>query len=298
VSLDQIDPYPWFLNKPLDLVVNEHLVHTRITATQWVDHWRPFLAKLRQLFEASRPKRFIVAVAGPPGSGKSVLTETLHWIAERSFFHKDAHSVALPMDGFHFPNAYLEQHTRKLPEGGEIPLSSVKGQPDTIDVKALRRYLQALIARPESLAWPGYSRFTHDVVPEKFHIHETVNLVFVEGNYLLLDRGIFAGLPALFDLRVYVECPGPKIIANLVDRHIRGGKELEEAKDWVKRIDLPNARIAEATRPNADVVIEKESNEDIMSVMWKGEAAAVNSTEEAFMADNAKLKAHNAKLET
>jgi pantothenate kinase len=271
VSLDAIDPYPWFLNKPLNLMVNDQPVNTRLTGTQWADYWRPFLARLLKLWLAQQPRRMIIAIAGPPGSGKSVLAEQLHWLAYRGTMHKDVRSEALPMDGFHFKNAYLESHFRKLPDGSTIPLSWVKGQPDTIDVANLRKHLKLLAARPEAMDWPGYSRYSHDTVPDKYRVHESANLVFVEGNYLLLDRGQFAGLPSLFDLRIYVDAPAPKILANLMERHISGGKSIEQAKDWVKRIDLPNARIAENTKAKADVIIERNHQDDISAVIWKGE---------------------------
>src|ERR1035437_1257830 len=154
-----------------------------------MNYWRPFLARLLKLWLAAQPKRFIVAIAGPPGSGKSVFAEQLHWLAYRGTMHKDVRSEALPMDGFHFPNAYLESHTRKLPDGTEIPLAWVKGQPDTIDIPNLKRHLMLLRTRPETLAWPGYSRASHDIVPDKYRVHQSANLIFVEGNYLLVDRG-------------------------------------------------------------------------------------------------------------
>jgi len=269
VSLDQIDPYPWFLNKPLNLNVNDQPVSTRLTATQWADYWRPLLARLLQLWLAAQPRRLIVAIAGPPGSGKSVFAEQLHWLAYRGTMHKDVRSEALPMDGFHYPNAYLESHFRKLPDGSQIPLAWVKGQPDTIDVANLKRHLKLLAARPEHMDWPGYSRYSHDIVPDKYRIHASANMVFVEGNYLLVDKGQFTGLPALFDLRIYVDSPAPKILANLMERHITGGKSIEQAKDWVKRIDLPNARIAESTRTKADVIIERNHQDDISAVIWR-----------------------------
>ncbi len=277
MSLDQIDPYPHFLNKPLPLVVNEQIVQTRISATEWADHWRPFLGTLLKHFLAVRPRRFLIAMAGPPGSGKSVLAEQLHWLIDKGFLHVDAHSIALPMDGFHFSNTYLESHSRVLPDGKEILLSTVKGQPDTIDTQSLRQHIQNLIARPESMPWPGYSRYSHDVLPGKFHIERLSNIVIVEGNYLLVDRGPFVGIPALFDLRIYVDAPGPTIISNLVERHIRGGKTLEEAKDWVRRIDLPNARIAESTKSSADVIFARDTATELATVTWKGEFATVSS---------------------
>lgn len=277
MALEHIDPYPWFLNKSLDLVVNEQMVRTRITASEWADSWRPLLARLYDLWIVHFPKRYLIAVAGPPGAGKSVFAEQLHFIIDKGILHKDAHTIALPMDGFHFPNSYLETHARKLADGTEIPLLAVKGQPDTIDVVRLRKYLQTLIHRPEYTLWPGYSRFVHDVIPEKFKVHASVNIVIVEGNYLLVNRGPFVGLPEMFNLRIYVDAPAPKIIANLVDRHIQGGKTLEEAKDWVKRIDLPNARVAESSRHHADVIIERDTDDDIASITWKGEATQTSS---------------------
>jgi putative kinase len=269
VPIEQIDSYPWFLNKPLDLEVNDHLVRTRVHANQWVDHWRPLLGKLQDMWLAAQPRR--LTIAGAPGSGKSVLAEQLHWMVERGLFHKNAHSVALPMDGFHYPNAYLEQHVRKLPDGTEIPLSTVKGQPDTIDIANYRKHLKMAVGRPDHMDWPGYSRFTHDVVPNKFRVHASANVVIVEGNYVLVNRGAFAGLPDIFDLRIYVDGPAPKIMANLMERHIAGGKSVEDAKAWVKRIDLPNARIAESSKMQADLVIERDHEENMSAVTWRGE---------------------------
>jgi pantothenate kinase len=280
VALEHIEPYPWFLNKPLELVVNEQMVRTRITASEWADSWRPLLARLYDLWMARFPKRYLIAVAGPPGAGKSVFAEQLHFILEKGGLHREAHAVALPMDGFHYPNVVLQAHVRKLPDGTEIRLSSLKGHPETYDVPRLRRFIQALIERPEYLMWPGYSRDVHDVIPEKYRVHESVNVVIIEGNYLLLDRGHFQGLAAWFDLRIYVDAPAPRIIANLMDRHIQGGRTIDEAKDWVKRIDLPNARTVESTKSAADVVIERDTDDDIASVTWRGEQPISSSKPE------------------
>ncbi len=274
MPLDQIDPYPWFLNKPLDLEVNDQLVRTRVHANEWVDHWRPFLGKLQDIWLDAQPRRLLVAIAGPPGAGKSVLAEQIHWMVERGLFHKKAHAIALPMDGFHYPNDYLSKNFRTLPDGSQIPLALVKGQPDTMDIRSFRQHLKLLVGRPDQMNWPGYSRFTHDVVPDKFRIHLSANLVIVEGNYLLVNRGPFLGVADIFDLRVYVDGPAPKIMASLMERHIAGGKTVEQAKDWVKRIDLPNARIAEASKSQADVVIERDHEDNLSAVIWRPDAPA------------------------
>jgi putative kinase len=271
VALEHIDPYPWFLNRVLELGVNDQVVRTRISSSEWTDAWRPFLGKLYDEVMAHMPGRFLVGIAGPPGAGKSVFAEELNFIVEKGFLHKDVASAALGMDGFHFPNSYLQSHVRHLPDGGAVPLSSVKGAADTIDVPRMRRYLDALVSRPELMPWPGYSRYTHDVVPVAQQVPRGVNLVLIEGNYMLVNRGAFAGIPEMFHLRIYIDAPAPKIVANLVERHIQGGRTIEEAKEWVKRIDLPNARVAESSRQNADVVIERDTDNDIACILWKGE---------------------------
>ncbi|HVX85361.1 MAG TPA: hypothetical protein VH253_11315 [Phycisphaerae bacterium] len=271
MSIDVIPPVPWFLNKPFELTVGDHAVQSVFSTAAWTDSWRPLLGKLRDLWQAKQPGRLLVAVAGPPGVGKSVFAEQLNWLVYKQVLHHDAHSMALPMDGFHFPNEYLKTHERKLPDGGAVKLIDVKGQPDTIDVANLRKHLEALRARKDVVDWPGYSRFAHDVLPNKYRIPVITNFVVVEGNYLLVDRGPFAGIPALFDVKIYVDGPAPMIMMKLMERHIKGGKTVEQAKDWVKRIDLPNARIAESTKKSADVVVERDSENELAGIQWREE---------------------------
>ena len=52
---------------------------------------------------AAGAQRFVVAIAGPPGSGKSTLAANLHEVLP------EGSSVVVPMDGFHFDDAMLEQ---------------------------------------------------------------------------------------------------------------------------------------------------------------------------------------------
>ena len=264
-----IEAYPWFLNKPLEVKVGGLMVTTRLTVHEWVDHWKPLLEHIWQLHLA-HPKRLLVAIGGPPGSGKSVLAEQIHWLAEKKFL-PDCHAVALPMDGFHYPNEYLRSHLHHMPDGELVPLADIKGAPDTFDVRNLKQHLHQLRNRPEDMSWPGYSRVEHEPVPHEYHVAAAVNLVIVEGNYLLLDRGIYAGIAGMFDFKIYLETPAAGIISNLVQRHMAGGKTLEEAKAWLKSIDLPNARIVESTRQNADLTIERNTVDDIIALHWRHE---------------------------
>ena len=43
---------------------------------------------------------------------------------------------------------------------------------------------------------------------------------------------------------------------------------MSQAKDWVKRIDLPNARLVERTKSKADVLIQRDRDLVISDVIW------------------------------
>lgn len=117
--------------------------------------------------------RTVVLLAAPPGSGKSTLAALLEGLS------REAGLVPLcsaGMDGFHFPNAYLDAHG----------LRSVKGAPETFDVAALTKKLAETRRAAGTVLWPSYSRVSHDVVPDSLAV--TGEVVLVEGNYLLLDE--------------------------------------------------------------------------------------------------------------
>jgi pantothenate kinase len=270
MSLDAIDPYPWFLHKEIPLVVN-HLPGTmHISSKEWTDSWRPFLGRLVDLHKILE-QRIIVGIVGPPGAGKSFLAEQIAWLASRGCI-PGVMATALPMDGFHHNREYLEHHHQRLSSGESISLLESKGSPFTYDAESLRQHLQQLREVLPMMTWPGYDRQTHEVVPEEHRIPAAVNMVLVEGNYLFLDRPPFKGIGDFFDLKIYVEAPAPSIMGNLMERHILGGRSMEAAKDWVKRVDLPNARLVESTRSVVDVVVQRDQQDRMSAVIWKNQA--------------------------
>ena len=66
-----------------------------------------------------KPARVIVAIAGPPASGKTTLAEEL----ARRLNAQKCLTAVVPQDGFHLDNAVLEEH-------GEL---ARKGAPHTFD---------------------------------------------------------------------------------------------------------------------------------------------------------------------
>ena len=78
----------------------------------------------------------------------------------------------------------------------------------------------------------------------------------MEGNYLLLERAPWGALRNLFDLTGYIDVDPHTRVDRLVARHVRHGRSLDEAREFVRMSDEANAAVIAATRTRADVVID------------------------------------------
>ena len=82
-----------------------------------------------------------------------------------------------------------------------------------------------------------------------------IELVITEGNYLLLGQGAWADARARLDAVWYIDIDPALRRERLVARHMRFGRSAEEAQRWVAQTDEPNARLVEACRARADLVL-------------------------------------------
>ena len=185
----------------------------------------------------ARPGRFLTALAGPPGAGKSTLSAAL--VAALG-----PGARVVPMDGFHYDDAVLEARG----------LRSRKGAPETFDVAGFV-HLIARLRQEDEVAIPVFdrsmelSRAAADVVgPQDRYL-------IVEGNYLLLDEGPWRALDGAFDLTVWIDVPLAELDRRLMDRWAHYGKSPEAARAWIDGNDMPNVRRAINGSRSADVVI-------------------------------------------
>ena len=194
-----------------------------------------FLPLLRRLTEMQRAeaRRILVFLAAPPATGKTTLVQ---FLAQLSRTEEDLTLVqALGMDGFHYPNHYLAAHT-VLRGGEKIPLTSIKGAPETFDVPALAAKLG--VAREESVTFPAYDRRIHDVVPDA--VTADAPILLIEGNWLLLDEEPWRTLCGLADYRLRIDAAPELLRDRLIARKVQGGSTAEDAVAFYEASDAPN----------------------------------------------------------
>jgi pantothenate kinase len=189
-------------------------------------------------------RRVLVGIAGGPGVGKSTLAAEL--VKLLNFTHPVS-AALVPMDGFHMRHAKLEA----------LGQTDRKGAPHTFEGAEFVSFLHHLKEAREPVAGPGYSRKIEDVVEDAFTIPAETRVLVVEGNYLLLTEGPWAGVKALLDCAVFINVPRDVVRERLMRRHAEEGLFTEERnRAHIERNDLPNYDLVLASRERADVIID------------------------------------------
>ncbi|RJK97347.1 nucleoside/nucleotide kinase family protein [Paracoccus aestuarii] len=191
-------------------------------------------ARLRDL--ARGPGRAMVALAGPPGAGKSHVTDAL-LAAVRG-------AALLPMDGFHLDD-------RLLTARGDL---ARKGAPWTFDLDGFAVMLDRLAADDgRAVLAPVFDRDLEISRAAAREIAPEARLILVEGNYLLLDQPGWRDLARHFALSVMLDVPEPVLRARLAARW--RALPPDQARAKLEGNDLPNmALVLQASRA-PDVIL-------------------------------------------
>lgn len=178
----------------------------------------------------------LLGVTGAPGAGKSTLAAALH---------QRLGLPILPMDGFHYADVELARRG----------LLDRKGAPETFDAEGYAALLRRVRAGEEDVVAPMFERDLEQPLAGAIPVPASGTVV-TEGNYLLLDEPRWRAVRAQLDVVWHLVLDDTVRIDRLVARHVAFGKSPEVARAWVARVDEANARLVEACRDRADLVVE------------------------------------------
>ena len=186
------------------------------------------------------PERAIIAIAGPPASGKST---TAAWIADELNFAEEGSAAVLEMDGFHFDDLVLIERGWR----------TRKGAPETFDVAGLEHLLIRLRNNSEQeIAVPVFDRAMEISRAGARIIPQSTRLVIIEGNYLLLKQAPWAALWRYYDMTVFLHADDSVLHERLEMRWRLLGLNHDEVQAKVTQNDLPNARVVKSQSRSAD----------------------------------------------
>lgn len=187
--------------------------------------------------------RLLIALAGPPAAGKSTCSEMLNDLLKASGKCK---SSVFQMDGYHYDDNVL------IARG----LRPRKGAPETFDVAGFRHMLVRLKQNQEAeIAVPVFDRGLEISRAGARMIPRDINVLIVEGNYILLDQEPWSSLAPLFDVSVNIRVPQEVLRQRLYARWQGHGIPAAEISSKVEANDLPNGALVLAKSQESDFVL-------------------------------------------
>jgi pantothenate kinase len=198
-------------------------------------------AEIQALRERLGKKQILVAIAGPPGAGKTTISTAL--------MNLIPNSIQLPMDGYHY-------YKRELNEF-ENPTEAFRRRGAYWTFNGAK-FVEAIKSLKENQCgdFPSFDHGVGDPIENDIHVTSEHEVVITEGNYLLIEEAPWDELKGLFDFSYFVQCDLAILEDRVYKRHKLVGCTEEEARDRVVRNDSLNAQYILTTAGRADKIIQ------------------------------------------
>ncbi|TVY33292.1 putative uridine kinase [Lachnellula subtilissima] len=165
--------------------------------------------------------RIVVALAGPPGSGKSTIAAKV--VQRLNATSTVPFAVIVPMDGFHLPRSTLDALPNKLEAYAR------RGASWTFDEKGVLKLINVLsksrFETSDIIIAPTFDHAAKDPVDDGITITPAITFVLLEGNYLLLDEEPWNQVQGLVDDTWFVDVDPELARTRIAKRHIEAGIE-------------------------------------------------------------------------
>jgi pantothenate kinase len=236
------------LTFPLSVTVTDQIIDTSFLSSSQQEFYKNLFVELLAIYSSKGQSRMLIGLAGPTGSGKSVIATLFQEFAQQ--LHLPFAFQVLGIDAFHYRNSFLESHRDN---NGTI-LKERKGRYDTYDVPKLLAVLHAFKGG-QSVSLPEYSRKIHDPIEDRVTVSTENALLLVEGLWLLYDHNEWDQVAPLLDYKIFIEADKEKVKDMVVRRHERGGRSNEGATLYYDTVDASNFKLVMPTKEKADKVI-------------------------------------------
>lgn len=235
------------LKFPETVQVTDQEINTSVLSNNQREEYIKLFERILGIYESAQKSRVVIGLAGPTGSGKSVIASLFKQMASQ--LDLPFHFETIGIDAFHYPNSYLLTH-----EIEGKTLKEFKGRFDTYDVVKLTTSLKDF-KEGKTVSLPEYSRKTHDPVENAITISEQKTLLLIEGLWLLSDKDGWQDVGEYLDYSFFVDAKKDAVRGSVIQRHMNGGRSVDEASAYYDGVDSENFNLVVNTRSKASEII-------------------------------------------